>query len=236
MCLQLFPILVLWFTAILFMCLTAWQANERYCFLGREFPYRKGEVEGLSNRTGHCKHSSNRFSPFLAPLSIAVRLGYIPKLALKVYPLIWPLTHLWDKTPMSNNQNSLFGWFVQSGFTNSPWHRCLFFLRMHSWIQHLLLVLLAVCLCPIQRQLHQPLLSPLGGQVSFVLRIWCLPVSCTNSRGPPTYRSREFQREVMKLKRKETNGKTMNLHEFEKIGFVEMFIMPKESIESMQFL
>lgn len=104
MLLQLFPILVLWFTAILFRCLTAWQVNERCCFLGREFPYRKGEVEGLSNRTGHCKHSSSKFSPFLAPLSIAVRLGYIPKLALKVYPLIWPLTRFWDKTPMSNNK------------------------------------------------------------------------------------------------------------------------------------
>jgi hypothetical protein len=40
----------------------------------------------------------------------------------------------------------------------------------------------------------------------------------------------------MKLKRK-ISGKTVNLYEFEKKnGFVEMFIVPKESIDSMQFL
>lgn len=47
-------------------------------------------------------------------------------LTLEVHSVIWPLTHSWDRTLRSNNQNSLFGQCVSSGIFNSPYHRLFF--------------------------------------------------------------------------------------------------------------
>lgn len=59
------------------------------------------------------------FTPFL----YLVKNGYIPKASLQdLFPYL-STNSLLRQTPRSNNQNSSLGYYVQSGFDNSPYHR-----------------------------------------------------------------------------------------------------------------
>lgn len=59
------------------------------------------------------------FTPFL----YLVKNGYIPKASLQdLFPYL-AANSLLRQTPRSNNQNSSLGYYVQSGFANSPYHR-----------------------------------------------------------------------------------------------------------------